>query len=195
MNLQKEQEHLIEFLEEALAEARLHPPSDRGHVDEIENELQEVLKEYKRLSVKDQSQERVSKQSTTPTRAAAAYPSISLLLQREGWLGSFLSNLRTLLSRQPSIVKTRRIPPEPTAFDESSKWLERVWSNAKAVCRKAPKVYAGPRAEALRKGFRFNENSWRENLFSNLKVLLLTPKSSELAMSAEPVAPAKVFED
>ena len=47
MNLQKEQQDLIEFLEEALAEARLHPPCERRHVDEIENELLETLYEYK----------------------------------------------------------------------------------------------------------------------------------------------------
>jgi len=48
MNLQKEHQDLIEFLEDALAEAKSYPPCDRRHVDEIENELQEALQEYKR---------------------------------------------------------------------------------------------------------------------------------------------------
>ena len=47
MYLQKEQQDLIEFLEEALAEARLHPPCERRDVNEIKNKLQEALYEYK----------------------------------------------------------------------------------------------------------------------------------------------------
>ena len=236
MNVQKEQEHLIEFLEEALAEAKLQAPLDRQHVDEIENELQEVLKEYKRQFESDEAQPFISKDSTDSIQGARASPSVSFLLQREGWLGSFLSNLRTLLfqrqckgqshqiledlkeCRRPGEtalqqggkiidVSVGRLPsrnfsrfsdissPEQTLFDTSFGWLQRVWSNVMAVCRSAPTVAGGPKAVTPGEVFRFNEISWWETFFSNLKVLLASRRRGELAKPADLVVPPKVFDN
>jgi protein TonB len=187
MNLQKEQQDLIEYLEDALAEARLHPPSERRNVDEIENELQEALQEYKRVSEKGQSPEAETEYSTPSAIPASTNPCPSLLIWRERRLEAFLSNLQTLWSRRPSKIKLRQVSPELDLFYNSSKWLGRVWNNARIVFHRSPAKPIDRNGEATQTRFLFNETSWKESLFSNLKVLFVKPKSGTLATSAEPV--------
>ena len=195
MNLQKEQQDLIEFLEEALAEARLHPPCERGRVDEIEDELQEALHEYKRLSEEGQSTESVPQYSTTSAIQTSAYPCPSLLIRRERRLETFLSNVRILLSRLPTKGKSRQPPAEFTLIHDPSKWLQTIWSNARIVCHRSPARHAKRSGEATPFWFLLNKTPWKESLFSNLKVLFVSPKSSAFATSAEPAYAVDLFRE
>jgi TonB family protein len=195
MNLQKEQQDLIEFLEEALAEARLNPPCARRHVDEIENELQESLYEYKRQSEEGQSPETAPEYPTTSAIHTSAYPCSSLLIQRECRLETFRTNLQTLLSRQPTRGKPRQVPPERTSFHHSSIWLKRVWDNARIVCHQSVAKHAQASGKATDRGFLLNEPPRKESFLSNLKVLFAKPKSGAFATRAEAVCNDDLFRE
>jgi periplasmic protein TonB len=129
MNEVQDRKALIDFLEDALAQAAA-AQAPQCIQEKLDQELKQVLLEYDQALTLEQPGAAVASQSmAAPQPAEAAHSALRLLVPREPWYRALLENVRTVLGI--AVPEYSQISAQPTESDlmvEEAPWYWDIFS-------------------------------------------------------------------
>ena len=131
MNQVQDRKALVDFLEDALAQADL-AETQKCIQEELDQELKQALLEYEKALTLEQPGTVASQPTAAPESAGTGDATLRLLKPREPWYHALLGNARAVLGMTiPDYSKISAHPVETDLLTEQAPWYWDIFSQVK----------------------------------------------------------------